>query len=383
MDAAIEGTKCELGFSRPAEDTLLLRLSGDWRIGQGIPSQDEVEKQLQSIPGLQQVTFDTRDLTEWDSAFLTFLIKVFSFCDQGNITPDKSGLPEGVRRLLELAFAVPEKKDTGKGGSVKESFLYHFGDDVLAMGRSAGEMLGFIGGASVAFIRFLAGKASFRRSDLFLLIQDCGAQSLPIVSLISFLVGLILAFVGAVQLQMFGAQIYVADLVGIAMTREMGAMMAGIIMAGRTGAAFAAQLGTMQVNEEIDALTTMGVSPMEFLVLPRMLALIVMMPLLCLYADLMGIIGGLVVGVGMLDLTLEQYYLQTVGGVSLINVGLGVGKSVVYGALIAVAGCLRGLESGRSASAVGEATTSAVVTAIVAIIVSDGIFNVITSVLGI
>ena len=385
MDAAIESgeTKCELGFSRPAEDTLLLRFSGDWRIGQDAPSSDEVEKQLQSAPGLRQVTFDTRDLTEWDSALLTFLIKVFAICDQGNITPDKSGLPEGVRRLLELASAVPEKKDTGKGGIVKESFLYRVGDDVLAMVRSAGEMLNFIGAASVAFLKFLTGRASFRRSDLFLLIQDCGAQSLPIVSLISFLVGLILAFVGAVQLQMFGAQIYVADLVGIAMVREMGAMMAGIIMAGRTGAAFAAQLGTMQVNEEIDALTTMGISPMEFLVLPRMLALIVMMPLLCLYADLVGILGGVVVGVGMLDLTLNQYYLQTVGAISMINVGLGVGKSVIYGALIAVSGCLRGLECGRSASAVGEATTSAVVTAIVAIIVSDGIFNVITSVLGI
>ena len=385
MDAAIESgeTKCELGFSRPAEDTLLLRFSGDWRIGQDAPSSDEVEKQLQSAPGLRQVTFDTRDLTEWDSALLTFLIKVFTICDQGNITPDKSGLPEGVRRLLELASAVPEKKDTGKGGIVKESFLYRVGDDFLAMVRSAGEMLNFIGAASVAFLKFLTGRASFRRSDLFLLIQDCGAQSLPIVSLISFLVGLILAFVGAVQLQMFGAQIYVADLVGIAMVREMGAMMAGIIMAGRTGAAFAAQLGTMQVNEEIDALTTMGISPMEFLVLPRMLALIVMMPLLCLYADLVGILGGVVVGVGMLDLTLNQYYLQTVGAISMINVGLGVGKSVIYGALIAVSGCLRGLECGRSASAVGEATTSAVVTAIVAIIVSDGIFNVITSVLGI
>ncbi|MBW2208283.1 MAG: hypothetical protein JRG79_15360, partial [Deltaproteobacteria bacterium] len=147
MDAAIdsEGTKCELGFSRPAEDTLLLRFSGDWRIGKDAPSSDEVEKQLQSTPGLRQVTFETRDLTGWDSALLTFLIKVFSICAQGNITPDKSGLPEGVRRLLELASAVPEKKDTGKGGIVKESFLYRVGDDVFAMVRSAGEMLDFIG----------------------------------------------------------------------------------------------------------------------------------------------------------------------------------------------------------------------------------------------
>jgi len=141
-----------------------------------------------------------------------------------------------------------------------------------------GEMLGFIGEATVAFMRLLKGKARFRRSDFTLTIQQCGVQAVPIVSLISLLIGLILAFVGAVQLMMFGAQIYVASLVGISMVRVMGAIMTGIIMAGRTGAAFAAQLGTMQVNEEIDALKTLGISPMEFLVLPRMLALVLMMP---------------------------------------------------------------------------------------------------------
>ena len=159
-------------------------------------------------------------------------------------------------------------------------------------------MVSFLGETSLAFIRLFTGKARFRRVDLVLFIQECGAQALPIVSLISVLVGLILAFVGAVQLRLFGAQIYVADLVGIGMTREMGAMMSAIIMAGRTGAAYAAQLGTMQVNEEIDALETLGLSPVEFLVLPRTLALILMMPLLCLYADFMGILGGGFIGVG-------------------------------------------------------------------------------------
>ena len=384
MDAATEAgsARCELRVSRPADGTLCVHLAGNWRMGEQMPSPDEVERLIRSTPELQRITFDTRDLQGWDSALLTFLVKVFSFCDQDSITPDKSGLPQGVRRLLELASAVPETKGAGKGIK-KESFLFRVGEDVVGMFLSAEQMLNFIGAASVAFLKFLVGKARFRRSDLFLTIQECGAEALPIVSLISFLVGLILAFVGAVQLRMFGAQIYVADLVGIAMTREMGAMMAGIIMAGRTGAAFAAQLGTMQVNEEIDALTTMGISPMEFLVLPRILALILMMPLLCLYADLVGLLGGVVVGVGMLNLTLPQYYIQTTAAISLTNLWLGVGKSAVYGALIAVSGCLRGIECGRSASAVGAATTSAVVTAIVAIIVSDGIFAVITNALGI
>jgi phospholipid/cholesterol/gamma-HCH transport system permease protein len=212
--------------------------------------------------------------------------------------------------------------------------------------------------------------------------QECGAQALGIVTLISFLIGLILAFMGAVQLRQFGAQIYVADLVGLGMTREMGAVMTGVIMAGRTGAAFAAQLGTMQVNEEIDALTTMGIPPMEFLVLPRMLALMVMMPLLCVYADLVGMGAGLLIGTGLLDMSLVEYVNETRKAVHLVDCGLGLFKSVVFGALVALAGCVRGMQCGRSAAAVGAAATSAVVTGIVWIIASDGLFAVLTERLG-
>jgi len=218
---------------------------------------------------------------------------------------------------------------------------------------------------------------------LILTIQQSGVQALPIVSLISVLVGLILAFIGAVQLMMFGAQIYVANLVGIAMVRVMGAVMVGVIMAGRTGAAFAAQIGTMQVNEEIDALQTLGISPMEFLVLPRMLALILMMPLLCVYADLMGVFGGFIVGVGMLDLTVTQYINQTIAALNLYHFFIGIFHSLVFGVLIALAGCLRGIQCGRSASAVGQATTSAVVTSIVCIVVATSIITVVCNFIGI
>jgi phospholipid/cholesterol/gamma-HCH transport system permease protein len=200
---------------------------------------------------------------------------------------------------------------------------------------------------------------------------------LPIVTLISLLVGLILAFIGAVQLMMFGAQIFVADLVAIAMVRVMGAVMVGVIMAGRTGAAFAAQIGTMQVNEEIDALQTLGISPMEFLVLPRMLALILMMPLLCIYADLMGIMGGFIVGVGMLDISSTQYINQTIKALNLYHFSIGLFHGLVFGVLVALAGCLRGIQCGRSASAVGQATTSAVVTSMVCIVVATAIITIV------
>jgi phospholipid/cholesterol/gamma-HCH transport system permease protein len=374
--------KREIVFNRGADNTLLLRIGGNWTIADGMPSTDEIEKQIGSKPAPERAAFDTRELGGWDSSLLTFLIKVKDFCRQRSITLSNEGLPKGVARLLDLASAVPAKKDARKD-SARVPFLSKVGEATLEAGKSAGEMLAFIGEALLALMKLLRGKARFRHSDLALLIQECGAQALPIVSLVSVLVGLILAFVGAVQLKMFGAQIYVADLVGIGMAREMGAMMTAIVMAGRTGAAFAAQLGTMEVNEEIDALKTLGIPPMEFLVLPRMLALVFMLPLLCLYADLMGMLGGGIIGVGMLNLSPAQYYHETLSALNLTQFAAGLFKAGVFGVLVALSGCLRGMQCQRSASAVGEAATSAVVTGIVSIIVSDAVLTVIYDRIGV
>ncbi len=380
MEEAI-ASQAQLSFERTEGQTLLVRIAGSWRVADGVPRPSVVQAQLESGPPIGLVRFDTQSLQAWDTGLLIFLRKLGDHLADHKIEVDASGLPEGARRLLNLAAAVPEKKDTGRGVT-RTSFLTMVGEEVIGAVASTVEMVRFVGEATIALGAFFRGKASYRRSDLMMIIQECGAQALPIVSLISFLVGLILAFVGAVQLLQFGAQIYVADLVGLATVREMGPMMAAIIMAGRTGAAFAAQLGTMTVNEEIDALKTLGISPMEFLVLPRMLALIVMMPLLCLYADLVGMIGGLIVGVGMLDLTFVEYFNQTVKAVGLNDIAMGVIKSAVFGVLVALSGCMRGMQSGRSASAVGVAATSAVVTAIVFIIVTDAVFAVVTNIIG-
>jgi phospholipid/cholesterol/gamma-HCH transport system permease protein len=333
-----------------------------------------VEKSLESGQGIRRVAFDARELGAWDSGLLTFLIKIFETCSKAEIEVAKDGLPEGVRRLIDLATAVPERKGARKEAK-KEAFFSMVGGKAVAFYRSFLDIMEFLGESSLALMRLVRGKAAFRRSDLTLLLQECGAQALPIVSLISLLVGLILAFVGAIQLKLFGAQVYVADIVAIAMVRVMGAIMTGIIMAGRTGAAFAAQIGTMQVNEEIDALETMGISPVEFLVLPRMIALIIMMPLLCLYADLMGIAGGLIVGVGMLDIGFVEYLTRTQETLTLTTVWIGLFHSAVFGVLVALAGCLRGMQCGRSASDVGYAATSAVVTSIVSIIVATAIIT--------
>jgi phospholipid/cholesterol/gamma-HCH transport system permease protein len=371
-----------LSFIQDQDGTLVIRLVGAWSLRSGIPSATDVQGQVASTGNWRRVAFDARELTSWDSSVLTFLVEVSELCRQRGIPMDREGLPVGVQKLLALAEAVPERKGARREAT-EASFLERIGTGTLGLARSAKEMLAFLGEMTVTFFALVRLKARYRASDLFLLIQQCGAQALPIVTLISFLVGVILAFVGAVQLKQFGAQIYVADLVGIAMMREMGAMMTGIIMAGRTGAAFAAQLGTMKVTQEVDALTTAGFSPLEFLVLPRVMALILMMPLLCLYADFVGVIGGAVIGVGMLDLSWTTYFNETANAISLTDISGGVFKASVYGVLIALSGCLRGLQCGNSSSAVGDAATSAVVTGIVAIVVACGIFAVVFYILGI
>ncbi|HTP27472.1 MAG TPA: ABC transporter permease [Anaeromyxobacteraceae bacterium] len=371
-----------LSLQRHDDQTLVLVLSGDWTLDNEIASASELQARFESVAGVQRVVFDTGGLGAWDSSLLILVTRIIDLCSGRRVEVLKEGLPPGARRLLSLASATPERAGARKGDQ-HPGILAHLGEATIDLGRSMVEVLAFIGECAAALGRLLAGRARFRKSDLFLAMQTCGAQALPIVSLISILVGVILAFVGAIQLRVFGAQLYVASLVGIAMVRVMGAVMTGIIMAGRTGAAFAAQLGTMQVNEEIDSLKTLGLQPMDFLVLPRLLALFLMMPLLCLYADLMGILGGLVVGVGMLDLGAVEYLSQTRETVKLNDLWIGLFHGAVFGVLIAVAGCLRGMQSGRSASAVGNATTSAVVTSIVSIIAATALITVACNVLGI
>ena len=372
--------KADLTLVHGPDATLTVRLSGEWKLGRQLPRRQDFRRQIASAGTVNRVVFDAQAMTGWDTGLIVFLMHIIQIGSELHISVEKGGLPDSVQKILDLASAVPERKGVRRE-AVRTSFLDIVGNSVIALWCGALDMLAFVGEAFVAFLRLVTGKAQFGRSDLFRTMQECGAQALPIVSLISILVGLILAFIGAIQLKLFGAQIYVASLVGIGMVRALAAIMTGIIMAGRTGASFAAQLGTMQVNEEIDALKTLGISPMEFLVLPRMLALFIMMPLLSLYADLMGILGGVIVGVAMLDLNFMEYYNKTCQSVTLNDLSVGVLSAAVFGVIVALAGCLRGMQSGRSASAVGEATTSAVVTAIVGIVVAMAVITVVCNVL--
>jgi len=376
-DAAVSAAT--LAVHHDSSDGAVLELAGPWQSQHGLAEPSGLLDELRSR-AIRHVAFDARQITAWDSGLVTFVLRVLREAAQLGIDADRAGLPEGVQRLVALAEAVPERQ-TGRSDA-RPPWLARIGASTIATARASSEGLAFLGESLLAFGAFLRGRARFRGSDLLVVIQDCGPRALGIVTLISFLIGLILAFVGAVQLQQFGASIFVANLVAIAMTREIGCIMTAIVMSGRTGAAFAAQLGTMNTNQEIDALATLGISPMEFLVLPRMLALIAMMPLLTVYSDLIGILGGAVVGVGMLGLAPMQYLEQTRDAVHVSDFLIGIVKSAVFGVVVALAGCLRGMQSGRSASAVGLAATSAVVTSIVLLIVLDGMFAVILNVLG-
>ena len=367
--------------SSTGDGALSVQLSGAWTLWTSRPSASVIAREI-ATRRPTSLAFDTRGLGAWDSTLVTFLRHVDEFCAHGRVVMRREALPIGVQRLLTLAEAVPEKPGVRRMATVTP-WLARLGTAVLDLGAGSTRAVGFVGEVAAATWRLVRRSGRFRVRDLAVVIQECGVEALPIVTLISILVGMILAFVGAVQLTRFGAQIYVADLVAIAMVREMGCIMTGIIMAGRTGSGFAAQLGTMKVTQEIDALTTLGIPAVEFLVLPRIVALCLMMPILCVYADILCIVGGAGVGVGMLDLTHVQYARETIAAITFHSFAIGIGKSVVFGALIAIAGCLRGMQTGKSSAAVGDAATSAVVTGIVLIIAADGLFAVLFNIVGI
>ncbi len=320
-------------------------------------------------------------LERWDSTLLVILFNLKKTARRRQLEINTQSLPAGLRQMLGLAFSV-DRKPVGEKPQ-QTNLLVRVGNWGIGLFADVKKGCSFLHDAWRSFGRFLFGTAVMRRVDFLYALEDCGYKALPIVSLISFMVGLILAFVGAVQLKTFGAEIYVASLVTIGMTRIMGAIMTGIIMAGRTGASYAATIGTMQVNEEIDALKTMGVQVGDFLVLPRMMALVLTMPLLTMWADFMGMLGGGFVGVTMLEVPLRRYWELSVEAISLSNFMVGIFHGFVFGIVIAVCGCYYGIYCGRNADSVGVATTKAVVSAIVWMIIMTGLITIVCEVLGI
>ena len=375
----LQNTRASLTPRRRNDDVLVVEIAGDWLDRTRLPDVSGVGQELAANP-VKALEFEAKNLGRWDSALMVRILTLHDLCAKGRIDFRAATLPAGLAKLIALSQAVPEKKDAVRRAE-NLPFLQRVGESGLAAWMSGKVMLSFVGENVLALLKMVRGRAQFRWLDIVEVMQACGPQALGIVALINFLIGLILAFVGATELARFGASIYTADLVAVASVREMGCIMTGIILCGRTGAAFAAQLGTMKVNQEIEAFQTFGISPVEFLVLPRMLALILMMPLLCIFADLIAIAGGFLVSTLMLDVAPVVYLHRTVAVISLTEFLLGICKGSFFGVIVALTGCLRGMQCGTNAAAVGLATTSAVVTGITWIIASDGVFAVICSAL--
>lgn len=363
-----------------------LRLSGDWiALETGTRSAAEARQILERTVGAGlQLRLDASNIGRWDSALIAFLKKLRDLAGTGStasVQVDQSGLPEAARQLIGLALAV----SPAPLGLLQQrsSFLTRAGLAYFGAWSKLVAIAALVGEAALRGAASFAGRARMRAIDVLQLVREAGAGALGIVSLVSALVGAIIAFIGAVQLQRFGAGIFVANLVGIAIVREMAAIATAIVMAGRTGGAYAAQLATMQGNEEIDALNAFGIPIFDFLVLPRIAALVSMMPLLYLYGCAAGLFGGFVVSIATVDLTPAAFLEQLRTALDGTQFAIGLIKSIAFGALVALASCHIGLTAGRSAEDVGHAATTAVVAGIVGIIVLDAVFAVGTNALGI
>lgn len=358
-----------------AGEVLEVVVGGAWQITAARPGWNELVGERKP----KRVRLRAAGLENWDSSLALFVFEAQQWCRAVGAECEVAALPERLRALagqLERSEPASVPKDRSR------DFLTSVGEASVDTVRKASDILRFVGECALGVMQVARRPQRFRWRDCVREMQQCGAMALPIVSLISFLVGVTLAYTAAVVLRQFGGDIWIADLIGLSMVREMGAVMTGVVLAGRTGAAYAATLGNMKGNEEIDALETLGISAVPFLVLPRMLALAVMMPLLALYSNALGIIGGMVVAMGLLAIPPTAYWVEMKTIVDMSDIAVGVIKGGAFGVIVGLAGCLRGLQADRSAAGVGQAATSAVVTSILLIIVADAVFAVLFNALG-
>ena len=362
-----------IDYSVDSDGNALISLKGDWVDS---ITNDPILKEAQKI---KSVTVDAANVGKWKTPLMVFLYRLNKECLSAKLPLHLQNLPKGAARLLELS------NSGGKKNFIHENpgFFEKFGFLCISLFTSCGDGFQFFGELLASVFRLFTGRARMRWCDVWTEIVKAGPHALFIVSLIAYLMGLILAFIGAIPLKWFRAEIYVASLIGIGMMRLMAAVMTGTVMAGRTGASYAAILGTMQVNEEIDALESMGIPPMDFLVLPRVIALTLMLPLLCIYADIVGILGGMTVGVFYMNLTSTAFWQQLISTSRMADLFVGLFTSFVFAILIAICGCIKGINCGRSSASVGQATTAAMVSSLVCLVIATSVITVITVSLGI
>jgi phospholipid/cholesterol/gamma-HCH transport system permease protein len=357
---------------------MVLVLSGDWTAQDDV-SRMHVTDSLLQRSNIHALRFDSSNLGRWDSSLLVFLSSLREASRRRHIVFDQTGLPPAARRLLALLPAAPPESvvPVRNVGTAERVGIRAIGiwSDLIGITTLIGETILRTGAA-------VRGQARTRIVDLLACIQDAGIAALPMVALVNILVGGIVAFVGGIQLRRLGAEIYVADLIGVTEVREMAPLMTAIVMSGRTGSAYAAEIAAMQGSEEIDALQAIGISVFDYLILPRVSALTTMMPLLCIYAGALGLFGGLGVAVAMMNISAPSFAVQLRGAVAGSDILLGLAKSIAFGSWIAIAGCRIGLKAGRSATDVGHAATAAAVSGIVGVIALDALFDVCANAFG-
>ncbi|MDP1709004.1 MAG: MlaE family lipid ABC transporter permease subunit [Gammaproteobacteria bacterium] len=348
-------------------------VAGAWTV-RGIA---QIEQRLDSIswPGTGALVIDAAAITALDTAGAWLLQRTVRALEQRGRSVRINGLRPEFNALLQLIAAravTPEHAAPARDGLLA-SIGQHTWRGLLGMSG----MLAFIGESATALLRSLAQPRRLRWRAILHNLQTAGVEALPITGLLAFLMGVVIAYQGADQLQRFGANIFIVDLVGLSMLRELSPLLTAIIVAGRSGSAYTAQIGTMKVTEEIDALRTIGVGPQELLVLPKMLALIVALPLLTVYTDVAGVLGGMVMARSKLGVSFEDFLDRFEDAISLSSYLVGIGKAPVFAAIIALVGCYRGFQVSGSADSVGRQTTLSVVQSIFLIIVADALFSII------
>lgn len=356
-------------------DGAILRCAGPWSL-QGIPALELRLEQL-SWPQVGRIFFDGSALTALDSAGAWLLCHIMRQLERKGFTVTTQGLRPEHEALLRLIQRHAAEK--GVPGAARHGPLDRFGREVWRHLEQFLGILSFLGECSVALLRSIAQPSRIRWRAILYNLQISGFNALPIVGLLAFLMGVVVAYQGAVQLVRYGANIFVADLVGLSMLREMAPLLTAIIVAGRSGSAYTAQIGAMKVTEEIDALRTIGVSPMDLLVLPKILALLVALPLLTVYADIIGVLGGMVLAQAQLDVGFVDFLDRFDDAIKLSSFLVGLGKAPVFAVIIALVGCFQGFRVSGSADSVGRQTTISVVQAIFLVIVFDALFSVIFS----
>ncbi len=337
-----------------------------------------------TIEDIKKITLDFSKIKNYDTFLYLFTIRLEKLCRANNLAFEKLGLRMDMQDFLNvLAAKKTKEEELAFTMNPLIAQISSIGSGFVRVIKDFYEFTAFGGELFLHFLKLLIHPRSIRWEDFPFLFMRVGVSALFIVLLIVFLIGIISGYQGAIQLKEFGADIYIADLVGISITRELSPLMAAIIVAGRSGSAFAAEIGTMRVSEEIEALRSMGFNIFEFIVMPRVLAVMLALPLLVLLADVAGIFGGMIAAITTLDISVISYLNQLQKALTYEHIFTGVGKSVVFGFLIATAGCFRGLQVSGGAESVGKYTTASVVMSILLIIISDAIFTFLFQALGI